>query len=165
MRILLVDDDYLEENLVRKILTDKTFKIPDEEIVTITTEAEFRERIPEIARSPRPPELVIMDVMIRWTDRKPGDIDMAQVPGAVGQEGPYRAGLRCAEMLDQLNPNIPILFYTILEREDLDSDLFRRRGADRSIDPVRYTADVDYARKDDNESQFIDKLRLFLMDN
>jgi CheY-like chemotaxis protein len=162
MKILLVEDDYLEEDLLRRILTAWPFKIRDEEIVTIATEEEFRKRIEGIARSPRPPELAIIDVMIRWTDPRPGDLDMAQIPLAVQHEGPYRAGLRCAEMLDDLNPHIPILFYTILEREDLDSDLLRRRAPDRTNDHAKKYADVDYARKDDDEGLLAEKLRLFL---
>jgi CheY-like chemotaxis protein len=158
MQILLVEDDYLEEGLLRKILTGKPFRIPDEEIETISTEQDFRDRISDIAQSQQPPQLVIMDVMIRWTDPTPGELNMDQIPAAVKQEGPYRAGLRCAEMLDKLNPQIPILFYTILEREDLDTDLLLRRSPDRTIDHVKKRADVDYARKDKDDSVDEDSL-------
>ncbi len=62
-----------------------------------------------------------------------------------------------------MNPNIPILFYTILEREDLDTDLFQRRGPNRTTDHLKKHADVGYARKDDDEGRLKEKLRHFLI--
>ena len=168
MRIIIVEDDQLEEELVRKMLTSGQFKVPDGEIETIWTEADFYAKLDEIAGSPPRPDLVIMDVMMRWTDPAP---EMPCAPDEVIQEGPTRAGLRCAEKLDKLNPAIPILFYTILEREDLDTDLFERRGLKETIDHVGrvdharkgdHARKVEYARKDEDESDLKEKLWKFL---
>ncbi len=74
MRVLIVEDDYLEEDLVRGILK-RIFKIPDEEIRTISTEGQFRSDIDAIAKSGTPPDLVIMDVMMRWTDPAPQTLE------------------------------------------------------------------------------------------
>jgi CheY-like chemotaxis protein len=164
MRVLIVEDDHNEETLIRKLL-GKQFKIPDEEITTLSTEEEFCNGVESIAQSANPPELVILDVMMRWTDPTVGEFDLAGVPATVRQEGPYRAGLRCAERLDELNPAIPILLYTILEREDLESDLFRRRDSDLTLARVRgrkKIAELDYARKDEDENMLIEKIRRLL---
>ena len=162
MRILLVEDDYLEEGLLRKILTGRMFKIPNEEIVTITTESEFLgadQGHSSIHSASGVSHHRCHDSM---DYPKVAELDMTQVPEAVKKDGPYRAGVR-RKMLDQLNPNIPILFYTILDRKDLDTDLFLRRGPDRTVEHVKKGADLDYARKDQDDDPLKEKLRHFLL--
>jgi hypothetical protein len=59
-----------------------------------------------------------MDVMLRWT--YPSE-NMPDWPEDVEKEGFYTAGFRCEELLsskDELK-NIPLIFYTVLERADL----------------------------------------------
>ncbi len=66
-------------------------------------------------------------------------------------------------MLDSLNPSIPILFYTILEREELDTDLLDRRGPRRTVGYARKVAQVDYTRKDEDDAELVEKIRQLLV--
>jgi CheY-like chemotaxis protein len=158
MKIVLVEDDYLEEELVRQVLRER-FRIQYEDIRTISTECEFHQEARKIATSPTPPQLVIIDVMMRWTNPAP---DMPAPPDQVRKEGATRAGLRCAELLDALNPAIPILFYSILDRSDLDTDLLDRRGLGKLSNAPQNGGLVDYARKDEHQDELVDKLRQVL---
>ena len=67
------------------------------------------------------PDLVIMDVMLRWASPRPG---LPAPPDDVVAGGYYRAGLRCARLMlgDGRLRHVPVVLYTILERNDLERD-------------------------------------------
>lgn len=113
MRILLVEDDPLQ---AESILASLKAHFAGMGIKHLSTEQEFRAKLDEIAASP--PDLVILDVMLRWTDPSPG---LEVPPEEVRRERHYRAGLRCQRLLSQkLGDDCPpILLYTILETDDV----------------------------------------------
>lgn len=117
MRIMLVEDDYLQSDWM---CTTLKHVIPDAQLECVSTESEFRLRFDEIAD--REPDVVVLDVMLRWSDPGP---EFVQPPDDVEKEGFYRAGLRCQRMLaaDQRTARIPVILYTVLEHADLKKEL------------------------------------------
>ena len=114
--VVLVEDDHLQEGPLADYLQDS---VPDLTIETVTTESEFRNKLPDFRK--QPPDLVIMDMMLRWAVPR---LSMPDPPPEVLDGGYYRAGLRCIDLLrqDELLKDIPIILYTFLERQDLTRD-------------------------------------------
>ena len=132
--ILVVEDDHLQEGpLVERLEA----ALPDCRIDSIRTEREFRERLAGLRKDR--PELVIMDVMLRWDDPRPVAIEP---PETVEREGFYRAGLRCAELMtnDPRLSSVPIILYTILEKSDLARE---GRMTSGNITHLRKSTDLD----------------------
>ncbi|WP_020390786.1 hypothetical protein [Kribbella catacumbae] len=112
--IVVVEDDFLQEGPLEEHLQN-TF--PAACIETLSTESEFRERLPALREAK--PDLVILDVMLRWASPRP---DLPEPPPDVIEGDYFRAGLRCAELMakdDELS-SVPVIIYTILERSDLE---------------------------------------------
>ncbi|HET9257199.1 MAG TPA: hypothetical protein VFO16_18645 [Pseudonocardiaceae bacterium] len=114
--IVIVEDDHLQEAPLQDYLTGA---IAGAQIETICTELEFRTRLPALRA--HVPDIVVMDVMLRWTSPAPGAV---APPDDVASGGYYRAGLRCARLLasDSQLCGVPVIFYTILERSDLERE-------------------------------------------
>jgi CheY-like chemotaxis protein len=114
--IVVVEDDHLEEGPLGEYLAG-AFEGAD--VLTMATECEFRESLPRLRT--RVPDLVVMDVMLRWSSPSPHPVDP---PADVVRSGYYRAGLRCARLLadDEQLRAVPVILYTILERSDLERD-------------------------------------------
>lgn len=115
LHILLVEDDSLQSELMRENLA---LALSNVRIDVIDTEYGFRSSFDHIVRNP--PDVVILDIILRWTDPAP---EMPSMPPEVEIEGSYRAGFRCQRLLAE-NPmtrNIPIIIYTILEARDMKS--------------------------------------------
>jgi CheY-like chemotaxis protein len=117
MRILIVEDDYLQAQWIYEKLKEG---ISDAAFVRVTTELEFRSRFDEIANTR--PDVAVMDVMLRWTDPSP---NVTLPPEEIQREGFYRAGLRLERLLaaDDRTANVPVILYTVLERADLNHEL------------------------------------------
>lgn len=115
--IVLVEDDYEHANRIR---TSLEFAFPAAEVKRISTELEFRLKLDDLAVDR--PDVIILDVMLRWTDPRR---DLQKPPEDVEEGGFYRAGVRCANLLlkREETKDIPIIFYTILEHDDLSDDL------------------------------------------
>ena len=115
MHILIVEDDYQQADLIRDSLQSA---YPDGKIDLIQTEHEFRAYLDVIAK--QPPNIVVLDVMLRWTD--PSE-KMEPRPEDAKSGGIFEAGLRCKELLAarEATRRIPIILYTALERADLGS--------------------------------------------
>jgi hypothetical protein len=113
---VVVEDDHLQEGPLADHLVG-TF--PDAVVKTITTEEQFRAHLP--AMRVAVPDLVLMDVMLRWASPRP---DMPAPPEDVVTGGYYRAGLRCARLMldDACLQQVPVVLYTILEHNDLERD-------------------------------------------
>ena len=112
MDILLLEDDHLQAAWIVSEL-EREFGAA---LSVVRTELEFRDVLAEFAASP--PDVAILDVIVRWTDPAP---DMRQ-PIGDARQGPKRAGVRCARLLREQCPDVPIVLYTILERIDLEND-------------------------------------------
>src|SRR6267154_1778537 len=110
MKILIVEDDHLQAEWIHMSLAQA---FPKAEFNCVRTEAEFRSRFGEIADNR--PQVVVMDVMLRWEDPSP---EITPRPDYVEAEGFYRAGLRCERMLaqDERTSHVPVILYTVLER-------------------------------------------------
>jgi CheY-like chemotaxis protein len=133
--IVVVEDDYLQREPIRD---EFAAAFPKARIETITSESEFRGRLRELRR--RRPDVIIMDVMLRWANPHPNS---PQPPSEVAEGGYYRAGLRCAELVrdDPSLRNVPIVLYTILERDDVQR---AGRGLGNKILHVRKGQDIEY---------------------
>jgi CheY-like chemotaxis protein len=114
--IVIVEDDHLQDGPLEEQIRDG---FPTARIETVGTEQEFRARLADYRRDR--PDLVVMDVMLRWAypSRTP-----TPAPPDVAQGGYQRAGIRCAQLMagDPALRRIPVIYYTILERSDLDRD-------------------------------------------
>lgn len=117
MYILIVEDDHLYADWLQSVL-EKHFR--GAEFRRIGTESEFRNGIGEIAA--HPPDIVILDIMLRWTRPSP---NMPPMPSEIDEEGFYRAGFRCERLLreHEATKNTPVILYTVLEKNDLKKDL------------------------------------------
>ncbi len=113
---VVVEDDHLQESP----LTDHlAIDFPDATVETLTTEEQFRAHLPHMRTAA--PDLVIMDVMLKWASSRR---DLPPRPDDVAAGGYYRAGLRCARLMldDSRLRRVPVVLYTILERSDLERD-------------------------------------------
>ena len=134
LRILIVEDDHLQEGPFEEQLQDA---FPDARIETVPTEREFRERLPGWRAAP--PDVVIMDLMLRWDFPRR---DAPAPPPDVADGGYHWAGLRCAELMaaDHRLRRTPVVFCTIVERSDLERDGRVLPAGSRYI---RKSADLD----------------------
>jgi hypothetical protein len=109
MKLLLIEDIYPQGEWLEEQLKE-TFRC---QILWIETESEFRSDLKKIEALS--PDVAVIDVMLKWADAEPG---MSLPP--VGWER-YEAGLRCQALLaeNEGTRGIPVIFYTILSREDL----------------------------------------------
>lgn len=110
MKIIHVEDDYL---VAEKIKQEIKKHFPNAQIEIISTESEFRRRLPELVKLR--PDLVIMDVMLRWADASP---NIPVAPAEVAKDGRFNAGVRCQRLLAEMDSSIPVIFFTVLENGD-----------------------------------------------
>jgi hypothetical protein len=109
---------YLEDNPIQAESMLEEFRrwlpLETRDILFVKTEAEFMSRLNEIEAFD--PTVAVLDVMVIWCSPRP---NMPQPPQNVLNEGYYMAGARCAEALCSRLPELPIVFYTIVEGADL----------------------------------------------
>lgn len=112
MNILLVEDIELQEQWLRDELS-RAFRC---EPIWIQTESEFRSRLDEIEA--RPPDVAVIDVMLKWADPSPDS------PPAPPEWDRHKAGLHCQELLSsrEKTRNMPVILYTVLDATDLRSE-------------------------------------------
>ena len=118
MKILIVEDDYLQADWLKETLGDY---FPGSTVQQISTESEFRSQIEHLRKSP--PDLVLLDVMLRWADPSP----KTAVPTEDAKNGFFRAGLRCEGLLRQFKETrrTPVILYTVLQGSDLGEELHK----------------------------------------
>lgn len=142
MKILIVEDDYLQAESVGEALQAE---FSGARIQRIPTESAFYDWLANLQDDL--PDVVIIDAMLRWADPAP---DLAPAPEEIRRAGPARAGFRCRTRLreDDARLSIPVILYTMLEEEDLTAELGVERGSD-----------FRYVRKDSNFGELISVLR------
>lgn len=117
LRILLVEDDSLHANWLTSRFNEE---FQDIEIKRIESESQFHKEFENVETFA--PDLIILDVMVRW---KEPSADPADLPDDVRTEGFYRAGFRCLKLLggsEKLNTT-PVIIHSILEKDDLKEEL------------------------------------------
>jgi CheY-like chemotaxis protein len=141
MHIVLVEDDWLQAEWIESRLRESFHNV---ETKRISTEQEFNVQLAAFVVAP--PDVFIIDVMLRWANPEP---DMAEPPTEVQENGYFRAGLRCKDKIieHEHTRNTPIILYTVLEELDLDQSLQDK--------PVH----VVYLRKDSDPEPLIRKIR------
>ena len=117
MRLILVEDDYLQSDLIVSLLKEN---LPAANIQLIETELGFREQLAFLEKNP--PDIFLIDIMLRWTDPSP---NIQPAPSEVLEEGFYLAGLRCQKLMADsiVLSKTPVIFYTVLDRIDLEEKL------------------------------------------
>ncbi len=94
----------------------------DVNLTPINTEYEFYQHMRNLSEPYL--NLVMLDIMLRWTDPSP---NMVQPHINVKKEGYYRAGFRCEYLIRQnrITKDIPVLLYTLLDEQDIEEDMLR----------------------------------------
>jgi CheY-like chemotaxis protein len=147
MHILIVEDDKLQFSYIKNgIKQGRHFS--ESRIERIATEWEFIEKFESIATDK--PDLILLDIMLRWTDPAP---DMTLPPADIAKEGFFRAGVRCEQRLaaDPRTRNIPVIVYSILEKRDFEGE-------------IRERPEVHYLEKDFSLEKLNSKLEECLLD-
>jgi CheY-like chemotaxis protein len=117
VRILLVEDDHLQADLIRDVLIERW---PHSRVDLISTESEFRRSLDSLRENQ--PDIAIIDVMLRWENPR---LDLAPTPKEILASGCFRAGFRCAELLlaEPETEEVPVLLYSVLERGELGAEI------------------------------------------
>ena len=84
MRILIVEDNRTQAD---RLARELNASLPDAVIANIETEHEFREQLDDLVKTP--PDIVIIDVMLRWTFPS---LDMPERPPDVALHTPGTPG-------------------------------------------------------------------------
>jgi hypothetical protein len=114
MRVVILEDDSEQFDAVTEKLRDA---FPGLVIDHVRTEYEFRCGFGSLKANP--PDALIVDVMLRWTD---ASTDYQPMPPEIrADHGHFRAGLRCAAMMatDERTRDVPVVVYSVLDRADL----------------------------------------------
>lgn len=133
MDILIVEDDAFQAETIEAKLNQE---FPGAEIQKISTERQFHLSLDSIVQNP--PSVVVLDVMLRWTDPAP---NLETPPDDVRREGFFRAGLRCQKLLAQheTTSGVPVILYTVLDRNELDREL---KGLPPNVVHLRKESDL-----------------------
>lgn len=112
LRILLVEDDFLQCDSIRKALEQN---FAGAAVDTNASESEFLRDFEAIASSP--PDIAVIDVMLRWANPSRDAPNLPTEPWE-----PQRAGLRCAQRLhdDGRTSSAKIILYTVFNRVNMD---------------------------------------------
>lgn len=121
MYILIVEDDKLQFELIEKSLINAETNYRNR-IERIKTESEFRDRFEAIAADP--PDVIILDMMIKWANRS----KWVNIPKEIADAGFYLAGARCEQMLaaDARTEGIPVIIHTVLDNKETRNFLSAR---------------------------------------
>lgn len=114
LKVLLVEDDYIQRGNVRQAVENGI----EADVETKSTESEFQRDFEVIASNP--PQIAIVDVMLRWADPAP---DMPSAPPEV-TANPEQAGLRCASMLrsDPRTSGVKVILYSVFDKDDFGAE-------------------------------------------
>jgi CheY-like chemotaxis protein len=135
MRVLIVEDSEDQIEWVRETLAES---FQDLELNAITSESDFRAQLPAIAANP--PDVVILDAMLRWSRSAR---EVRPRPEDVQAGNFLSAGLRCKKMLEAhpATSCIPVVVCSVLHRDELPEGvrefLSKESDAESWIDKIR----------------------------
>ena len=117
LKVLIVEDDPLQASYLKEQFENEFREV---EIFLIRSEKQFREDFKAIEDFA--PDLIILDVMLRWMNPP---LNMSSIPGDVEVEGFYRAGFRCLKSLieSQALKDTPVIIHSVLEKDELQEEL------------------------------------------
>ena len=119
--IVLVEDDD-EQRAFIKLRLKEAF--PRAAIQQIVSEEQFL-RLARVGTFDRS-NAVVMDLMLRWTTQE----NYVEMPEEIEREKYYKAGIRCVRALRQRGGYVPCILYTLVEHQDVASDLSKLWGVD-----------------------------------
>src|SRR5262245_36884025 len=114
MRVLLVEDD---GDQASEIAGELRARFGGVIVEVLPTEYDLVQRMPEIIK--RPPEVILLDVMLRRTPMVQGQ--EIEFPLDVGFS--HDAGIRCAKSLRDKGSKVPIILYSVLDPSDVADGL------------------------------------------
>src|ERR1035438_8730417 len=133
MKIVLVEDDYTQFKLISKELENE---FAGARITVIETEKAFRSSLEEMAKEP--PDVFVIDIMLRWTypqrDHEPAPQDV--------RDGKFhRAGFRCQRLLEQgdKTKRIPVILYSMVDQGEFS---FEARNLPDNVHLMRKEASI-----------------------
>lgn len=113
MKLWFVEDDY---NSADETIHDLKRSFSDIELFYIETESGFCDYLERVQEESRP-DLVIMDMILRWDNPSP---DMRPPLDEVQKDGPFRAGIRCIRRLRDHaeTQDVPVIIFSALGESD-----------------------------------------------
>ncbi len=113
MNVVLVEDDHTQAEWIKTTLATS---FDGAELQVVKTESDFLAFLDSMSQ---PPDLFIVDEMLRWADPPSMNDPPAERPRAPGP--PQRAGVRILELLTkgEATASIPIILYTVLDEMDV----------------------------------------------
>jgi predicted nucleotide-binding protein len=119
MRITVIEDDPYTSRAIRALLKAE---FPDAQLDVLSSVSEFKEVLDNGRLVENAPDLIIVDMMLRWSQPVP------KMPAIPEELQPYemgRAGLKCLELLKshQIAQRIPVVLHTMLTRDELREEL------------------------------------------
>lgn len=113
MRIVVLEDDEIWAGILQDALESEFSSV---ELRVVSSEQEFRDQFNDLAEIP--PDLVFVDVMLRWS---PVGGPHGDVPEEVMKEGHYRGGIRCLRILrgDERTRAVPVIVHSVLTHRDV----------------------------------------------
>jgi len=117
MRVLLVEDDHLQADVIIQSLNHE---FSDIIVITVDSESEFYEWVD--SQDNNLPDLIIMDIMLRWCEPNP---KMPIPPPEIESAGHFRAGIRCLKRLKETDglESVPVVIYSVLSDRELGKEL------------------------------------------
>src|SRR5438445_204173 len=115
MRIVTLEDDESFWELMEEAVKAEYGRETKTE--WLRSESEFVVKLDEYITNP--PDVFLLDVMVKWADAAE---PMPEPPDDVRMGMYHRAGVRCRNRLLQhpTTAKIPVIFYTVLDRSDID---------------------------------------------
>lgn len=110
MRLLLVEDDYLQ----RQFLEDHLARVGGS-VMPFATESDLMGALPTL--DPGRVDRAVVDVMVRWSNPSRAPV---LPPPEVAKQGYHRAGCRIARALRHRMPRLPILLYSVLDESEVE---------------------------------------------
>ena len=115
MKLLIVEDDSIQAEYIE---TELKQLMPYIKTKRISTESKFYDFLEEIDKNK--PDIILMDIMLRWTDPTR---NMPEMPENVKDEGFHLAGSRCEKKLRETKggENIPVIIYSVITKDSYNS--------------------------------------------